>query len=107
MVKFGAISKTHIYGMLASKDARVRRAAYALLEASNPKLRSSASSGTPTPATTFTWSSANVTCSIVDAIKRTFRSALIRHAPGPAFEANGLIPRLIAMKSRAQFRAPH
>ena len=39
MVKFGAISKTHIYGMLASKDVRVRRAAYALLEASNPKLR--------------------------------------------------------------------
>jgi len=39
MVKHGAISKSHIYGMLGSKDARVRRAAFALLEASNPRLR--------------------------------------------------------------------
>jgi hypothetical protein len=39
MVKHGAISRSHVYGMLASKDARVRRAAFTLLEASNPKLR--------------------------------------------------------------------
>jgi hypothetical protein len=39
MVKHGAISRSHVYGMLASKDARVRRAAFTLLEASNPRLR--------------------------------------------------------------------
>ena len=38
MVKHGAISRSHIYQMLRSKDARVRRAAFILLEASNPKL---------------------------------------------------------------------
>jgi hypothetical protein len=39
MVKHGALSKSHVHQMLASKDARVRRAAYTLLEASNPGLR--------------------------------------------------------------------
>jgi hypothetical protein len=39
MVKHGALSKTHVQQMLGSKDARVRRAAYTLLEASNPALR--------------------------------------------------------------------
>jgi hypothetical protein len=36
MVKHGALSRSHVYDMLASKDARVRRAAF---EASNPTLR--------------------------------------------------------------------
>jgi hypothetical protein len=39
MVKHGALSKSHMYRMLASQDANVRRAAFILLEASNPKLR--------------------------------------------------------------------
>jgi hypothetical protein len=39
MVKHGALSKSHVHQMLASKDPRVRRAAYTLLEASNPGLR--------------------------------------------------------------------
>jgi hypothetical protein len=39
MVKHGAISRAHIYRMLGSKDARVRHAAFTLLEASNPRLR--------------------------------------------------------------------
>lgn len=39
MVKHGALSKSHVHQMLASKDVRVRRAAYTLLEASNPGLR--------------------------------------------------------------------
>jgi hypothetical protein len=39
MVKHGALSKSHVHQMLASKDPRVRRAAYTLLEASNPALR--------------------------------------------------------------------
>ena len=39
MVKHGALSKSHVYRMLGSKDARVRRAAFTLLEASNPRLR--------------------------------------------------------------------
>jgi len=39
MVKHGAISKAHVYRMLGSEDARVRRAAFTLLEASNPRLR--------------------------------------------------------------------
>jgi hypothetical protein len=39
MVKHGAISRAHVYRMLGSKDARVRRAAFTLLEASNPRLR--------------------------------------------------------------------
>ena len=38
MVEHGA-SKSHVYRMLGSKDARVRRAAFTLLEASNPTLR--------------------------------------------------------------------
>ena len=39
MVKHGALERTHVYRMLGSKDARVRRAAFTLLEASNPTLR--------------------------------------------------------------------
>jgi len=39
MVKHGSISRSHVYSMLASKDARVRRAAFTLLEGSNPRLR--------------------------------------------------------------------
>ena len=38
MVKHGAISRAHVYQMLGSKDARVRRAAFTLLEVSNPRL---------------------------------------------------------------------
>ena len=38
MVEHGALSKSHVYRMLGSKDARVRRAAFTLLEASNPAL---------------------------------------------------------------------
>ena len=39
MVKHGSISRSHVYSMLASKDARVHRAAFTLLEGSNPRLR--------------------------------------------------------------------
>ena len=39
MVKHGALSKSHVYHLLRSKDARVRRAAFTLLETSNPRLR--------------------------------------------------------------------
>ena len=39
MVKHGALSKSHVQHMLGSQDARVRRAAFTLLEASNPTLR--------------------------------------------------------------------
>jgi hypothetical protein len=39
MVKHGAISRSHVREMLGSADARVRHAAYTLLEASNPRLR--------------------------------------------------------------------
>jgi len=39
MVKHGALSKLHVYHLLRSKDMRVRRAAFTLLEASNPRLR--------------------------------------------------------------------
>jgi hypothetical protein len=39
MVKHGAISKSHVYQLLGSKDAPVRRAAFILLETSNPTLR--------------------------------------------------------------------
>ena len=39
MVKHGALSKSHVYKLLRSKDARVRRAAFTLLETSNPRLR--------------------------------------------------------------------
>jgi hypothetical protein len=39
MVKHGALSSSHVRDMLGSKDARVRRAAFTLLEASNPTLR--------------------------------------------------------------------
>ena len=41
MVKHGALSKSHVYRLLRSKDARVRRAAFTLLETSNPGLRRS------------------------------------------------------------------
>ena len=33
MVKHGALSRSHVYRMLGSKDARIRRAAFTLLEA--------------------------------------------------------------------------
>jgi hypothetical protein len=39
MVKHGALSKFHVQQLLRSKDARVRHAAYTLLERSNPRLR--------------------------------------------------------------------
>ena len=39
MVKHGALSKSHVYRLLRSKDARVRRAAFTLLESSNPRLK--------------------------------------------------------------------
>ncbi len=39
MVKHGALSRPHVYRMLASDNPRVRHAAFTLLEASNPKLR--------------------------------------------------------------------
>ena len=39
MVKHGAISRSHVYRMLGSENARVRHAAFTLLEASNPRLR--------------------------------------------------------------------
>jgi hypothetical protein len=39
LVKHGALSKSHVYQLLGSKDARVRRSAFILLEASNPSLR--------------------------------------------------------------------
>jgi hypothetical protein len=39
MVKHGALSKSHVYQLLRSNDARVRRAAFTLLERSNPRLR--------------------------------------------------------------------
>ena len=39
MVKHGALSKPHVYRLLGSHDAHVRRAAFTLLEASNPRLR--------------------------------------------------------------------
>jgi hypothetical protein len=41
MVKHGALSKSHVYQLLRSKDARVRCAAFTLLETSNPRLRRS------------------------------------------------------------------
>ncbi len=41
MVKHGALSRSHVYQLLRSKDARVRRAAFTLLETSNPRLRRS------------------------------------------------------------------
>jgi len=39
MGEHGGIPKAHVYSMLASKNARVRDAAFTLLEVSNPKLR--------------------------------------------------------------------
>ena len=39
MVEHGGIPRAHVYSMLASKNARVRHAAFTLLEVSNPKLR--------------------------------------------------------------------
>jgi hypothetical protein len=41
MVKHGALSRSHVYQLLRSKDARVRCAAFTLLETSNPSLRRS------------------------------------------------------------------
>src|SRR5690242_15444895 len=39
MIEHGSISRAHVYDMLRSKEIRVRRAAFTLLEASNPRLR--------------------------------------------------------------------
>ena len=39
MVKHGDLSRAHVCDMVRSTDARVRRAAFILLEASNPTLR--------------------------------------------------------------------
>jgi hypothetical protein len=39
MLKHGALSRSHVYHLLRSKDARVRHAAFTLLERSNPTLR--------------------------------------------------------------------
>ena len=39
MVKHGALSKSHVNQLLRSNDARVRRAAFTLLESSNPRLK--------------------------------------------------------------------
>ena len=39
MVSHGALSKSHVYHLLRSKDSRVRHAAFTLLERSNPTLR--------------------------------------------------------------------
>jgi hypothetical protein len=39
MVKHGALSKSHVCHLLRSNDARVRHAAFTLLERSNPTLR--------------------------------------------------------------------
>jgi hypothetical protein len=39
MVKHGALSKSHVYQLLRSNDPRVRRAAFTLLERSNPRIR--------------------------------------------------------------------
>jgi hypothetical protein len=39
MVKHGALSKSHVYHLLRSNDARVRHAAFTLLERSNPRLK--------------------------------------------------------------------
>ena len=41
MVQHGGIPRAHVYSMLASQDASLRRAAFILLEASNPSLRKS------------------------------------------------------------------
>jgi hypothetical protein len=53
MVKHGALSKSHVYKLLRSKDARVRRAAFTLLETSNPRLRRN--SGLFIEITRFIW----------------------------------------------------
>src|SRR6266480_116293 len=39
MVKHGALTKSHVYHLLRSNDVRVRKAAFTLLESSNPTLR--------------------------------------------------------------------
>jgi hypothetical protein len=39
MVKHGALTKSHVYHLLRSNDARVRHAAFTVLERSNPTLR--------------------------------------------------------------------
>jgi hypothetical protein len=39
MVKHGALSKSHVYHLLRSNNARVCHAAFTLLERSNPRLR--------------------------------------------------------------------
>ena len=39
MVKHGTLSKSHVYHLLRSNNARVRHATFTLLERSNPRLR--------------------------------------------------------------------
>ena len=53
MVKHGALSKSHVYQLLRSKDPRVRRAAFTLLETSNPRFRTS--NGLFVEITRFIW----------------------------------------------------
>jgi hypothetical protein len=53
MVKHGALTKSHVYEMLRSKNTRVRRAAFTLLETSNPSLRRD--SGVFIEITRFIW----------------------------------------------------
>jgi hypothetical protein len=53
MVKHGALSKLHVYHLLRSNDARVRHAAFTLLERSNPRLRTN--SELFIEITRFTW----------------------------------------------------
>jgi hypothetical protein len=53
MVKHGDLTKLHVYDMLRSKEARVRRAAFTLLEISNPSLRRD--SGVFMEITRFIW----------------------------------------------------
>ena len=72
MVKHGALSKSHVYQLLRSKDARVRRAAFTLLETSNPRLRTS--SELFVEITRFIWD-ANPSCEVYQEFtKRHFQT---------------------------------
>jgi hypothetical protein len=72
MVKHGALLKSHVYHLLRSKDARVRRAAFALLETSNPRLRTN--SEVFAEVTRFIWD-ANPSYDVYhEFIKRQFQS---------------------------------
>src|SRR6185436_10510518 len=69
MIEHGSISRAHVYDMLRSKEIRVRRAAFTLLEASNPRPHSLwrlfNSFGMPIQVMTCIRSSVNVTFSFV------------------------------------------